>query len=425
MKFSIYSIIILAVYIIYEYPLISFAQPSVIVDNNIIIEKIFSDPVKPSTMDFIGPNKILLLERNEGKVYLIANGKMEPKAVLDVNVATDGYRGMLGIASSTNDNVTSIFLYFTEANAQDGDDVDKSNPKEPLGNRLYKYEFKDDKIVNPELLLDLPALPGPRHPGGIVALGPDDNLYLTVGDIDGTFKKGYETKTQNYRNGSSPDGRSGILRITQEGERVGNGILSEKSPLDLYYAYGIRNSFGIDWDPMTGDLWDTENGPHYGDEINRVEPGFNSGWVSVQGIWKPNLDEKGELNLDPKDLVDFGGKGRYSQPELIWIPPVAPTAIKFFDSDKLGIQYKNDLFIADANTGSLYHFDLNENRTGLKLEGPLKDKIVNQIEESKDVTFAKGFGRITDLKIGPDGYLYALSSEDDGAILYKITKKSS
>jgi len=227
---------------------------------------------------------------------------------------------------------------------------------------------------------------------------------------------------QNYQNGSSPDGRSGVLRITQDGRPVGNGILGDRSPLDLYYAYGIRNSFGIDWDPVTGDLWDTENGPHYGDEINLVKPGFNSGWVGVQGVWKPNLDEKGELSLDPKDLVNFDGKGKYSPPELIWIPPVAPTAIKF-SSDKLGIKYRNDLFVADANTGSLYHFELNENRTGLKLQGSLKDKIVNTIEESNDVIFANGFGRITDLKIGLDGHMYVLSSEDEGAVLYKISQK--
>lgn len=314
-------------------------------------------------------------------------------------------------------------MYFTEGNTRDGDDSE-SNPKEPLGNRIYKYEFKDGQILNPKLLLDLPALPGPRHPGGILAIGPDDNLYVTVGDIDGTFKKEYQTMAQNYQNGSAPDGRSGILRITQDGESVGNGILDNKSNLDLYYAYGIRNSFGIDWDPVTGDLWDTENGPHYGDEINRAEPGFNSGWANVQGIWKPNFDEKGKLNLSPKDLVDFDGKGTYSLPELSWIPPIAPTAIKFFNSDKLGSQYQNDLFVADANTGSIYHFDLINNRTELKLGGLLEDKIANTIDETRDIVFANGFGRITDLEIGPDGLMYVLSSEDDSAVLYRVSKES-
>jgi aldose sugar dehydrogenase len=407
---------------LYEYPQISFAKPQAISDKTLGIERSFEGPVKPTSIAFTGSNEFLILERNEGKVYRVTDGEMDSKPLLDVNVATDGYRGMLGIAVSAGLNSTNIFLYFTEGNTRDGDDTDSSNPREPLGNRVYKYELREGQILNPKFILDLPALPGPRHPGGILAVGPDDNLYVTVGDIDGTFKEGYETMAQNYQNGSSPDGRSGILRITQDGKSVGNGILDDKSPLNLYYAYGIRNSFGIDWDPVTGDLWDTENGPHYGDEINRVEPGFNSGWVSVQGIWKPNLDEKGELSLNPKDLVDFDGKRTYSAPELTWIPPVAPTALKFFNSDKLGNQYKNDLFVADANTGSLYRFDLNENRTELQLEKPLEDKIANTIGEMKDTIFANGFGRITDLEIGPDGYMYVLSSEDDGAVLYKISK---
>lgn len=422
LKFTFLLLGVLVISIIWIDSQKSFAKPSIVADKSLRIEKVFGGPIKPTTMSFIGQNEFLILERNEGKVYLVANGELNTKPLLDVNVATDGYRGMLGIAASTSNNTTNIFLYFTEANERDGDDSDKKNPMKPLGNRIYKYELKNGEIINPKLLLDLPALPGPRHPGGIVAIGPDDNLYVTVGDIDGTFKKAFKTMAQNYRNGSSPDGRSGILRITQDGEAVGNGILGNESPLDMYYAYGIRNSFGIGWDPITGDLWDTENGPHYGDEINRVEPGFNSGWASVQGIWKPNLDEKGRLSLDPKDLVDFDGKGNYSPPEFMWIPPVAPTAIIFFNSDKLGIQYKNDAFVADANTGSVYHFDLNEDRTELKLQGPLKDKIANSIEEMKDVIFANGFGRITDMKIGPDGYMYVLSSEDDGAVLYKISK---
>jgi len=402
------------------------AQPTVM-DGKLKVERILQTTFKPTTMAFKDQQDFFILDRNEGKVYRVTHLKLNPDPVLDVNIATDGYRGLLGIAIKKNEarsasnSDTNVFLYFTEAKSHDGDDQDKSNPQLPLGNRLYKYELKDNQLVKPELLLDLPALPGPRHPGGIVEIGPDNNLYVTVGDIDGTFKEKYQTMAQNYRNGSFPDGRSGILRVTQEGKPVDGGIMGNNYPLNLYYAYGVRNCFGIDWDPLTGDLWDSENGPHYGDEVNRVEPGFNSGWVSVQGIWKPNLDEKGELSLSPKELVDFGGKGRYSPPESIWIPPVAPTAIKFFNSDKLGNQYTNDVFVADANTGSIYHFDLNEKRTELKLHGPLKDKIANTIQESKEFIFANGFGRITDLKIGPDGYMYVLSSEDDGAVLYKIS----
>ena len=153
--------------------------------------------------------------------------------------------------------------------------------KPPLGNRLLRYELVNNKLVNAKLLLDLPATPGPHHNGGNIRIGPDQNLYVVIGDLEGHL-----TESQNIKNGPPPDRTSGILRITQDGKPVGNGILGNTFPLNLYYAYGIRNSFGMDFDPVTGKLWDTENGPGFGDEINLVEPGFNSGWRIVQGMWK-------------------------------------------------------------------------------------------------------------------------------------------
>ena len=67
--------------------------------------------------------------------------------------------------------------------------------------------------------MDLPAIPGPRHNGGAITIGPDNNLYIPVGDVDGSHKElDFETETQNYPDGVEPDGRSGILRITLDGE---------------------------------------------------------------------------------------------------------------------------------------------------------------------------------------------------------------
>ena len=81
------------------------------------------------------------------------------------------------------------------------------------------------------------------------------------------------------------------------------GILGEEHPLNMYYAYGIRNSFGLDFDPVTGNLQDTENGPHFGDEINLVEPGFNSGWKKVQGIWSLNVNQSRQGIVSPNDTL--------------------------------------------------------------------------------------------------------------------------
>lgn len=94
---------------------------------------------------------------------------------------------------------------------------------------------------------------------------------------------------------------------------------------------------------MTGKLWDTENGPDFGDEINLVNPGFNSGWEQVQGIWtREHLDAMGPVALkQPSNLVNFGGRGIYHVPQFTWNKTIGPTAIRFFNSDKLGKQYEN------------------------------------------------------------------------------------
>src|ERR1041385_429967 len=161
----------------------------------------------------------------------------------------------------------------------------------------------------------------------------------------------HRTQTQNIVDGPPSDGTGGIIRITQDGRTVADNPLGSAYPQNLYYAYGIRNSFGMDFDYLTGKLWDTENGPNYGDEINLVEPGFNSGWAQVQGIWEPVRGYAGNITLNPENLTDFGGKGKYSMPQLIWNQTAGPTAIAFLNSDKLGEKYENDMFVSDFNKG--------------------------------------------------------------------------
>jgi aldose sugar dehydrogenase len=385
------------------------------------VETVFKGIEFPTSMAFLGPNDILVLEKNEGTVKRIVNGVMLPQPLLDVNVATANTRGMLGIAVAKHENGKPpyVFLYYTEVKTKDSEDINKG--KEPLGNRLYRYELINDKLVNPKLLLDLPATPGTDHNGGKIVIGPDNNVYLIIGDVEDHESQGYRTMTQNIVKGMEPDGRSGILRITQEGKAI-KSIFGNTDPLNKYYAYGIRNSFGMDFDPVTGKLWDTETGPTFGDEINLVEPGFNSGWRKVQGIWKFNNNNKeviGKIELNPNRLlVDFGGKGKYSSPEFIWYYPVGPTALTFLNSSKLGKQYENDMFVGDINNGYIYHFDLKEkNRTELALDNALlEDKIANNENETKSIIFGEGFADnedgfrgISDTEVGNDGYIYVIS----------------
>jgi glucose/arabinose dehydrogenase len=280
------------------------------------------------------------------------------------------------------------------------------------------------------LILTLPALPTPSHLGGILQMDKDKNLYVTTGDLQTTKfnqnQTGFDTRAQNIINGTAPDGRAGILRVTQDGEPVGQRLLGNDYPLSVYYAYGIKNSFGIGFDPVTGNLWDTENGPQFGDEINLVEPGFNSGWEKVQGIWKLNdtREKEGIFNDSDIEFIDFDGKGRYSNPEFVWDRPVAPTALVFLNSDKLGQQYENDMFVGSAKKGTIYHFDLNEDRKSLDLTGDLADLVYSKKDESSKIVFGENFGIVTDLEVGHDGYLYVVSAlrNSEGAI-YRIIPK--
>src|SRR5215211_6063680 len=150
-------------------------QPS-IKDPNLGVELVSSDGLElPTSMAFLSPDDILVLEKDKGTVQRIVNGKLLPTPVLTVDVATEVERCMCGIAVSKSDSGNVyVFLYFTEA--EDGEDgIGGGSSSEPVGNRLYRYEWINNQLVNPILLLDLPATPGPRHNGGVVRIGPDNN----------------------------------------------------------------------------------------------------------------------------------------------------------------------------------------------------------------------------------------------------------
>ena len=186
----------------------------------------------------------------------------------------------------------------------------------------------------------------------------------------------------------------------------------------------------MDFDPVTKKLWDTENGPTYGDEINLVAPGFDSGWQRAMGMWQVHGRSPGPIvsSINPPSnlVLDFGNggrKGEYRSPEFTWLHTIAPTALKFLSSDKLGKQYENTMFVGDVNTGNLYNFKLDPQRTGFLLNGPLVDKVANTPEELQQVIFGKGFGVITDIQVGPeDGFLYILTYQ---GTIYKIAPSSS
>ena len=385
----------------YDSSLLGVKKP-ILTDPKLTQQVIYSGDGFLSSMEFLDNDDIIVAKTYSGEVKRIKNGLMLNEPLLTMNVAEGNERGLLGIESiSDYQGKTLVFVYVTEANEK-GD---------ALGNRLYRFELIDDRLKNPKLLLDLPAWPGTEHNGGVIAIDKSQNIFVVVGDLNQKNITEGNTLTQNLI-GNPPDGRGGILSVTSEGEIVERGILGDEGILAKYFAYGIRNSFGIGFDPLTGYLWDTENGPDFGDEINLVEPGFNSGWRKVMGF--SNKFEK-------FDLIDFDGKGKYSEPEFEWKITAAPTSIVFLPNSKLGEKYQGDMFVGTVDYGgTVYNFDMSPDRKELSLTNALSDKIADSLEELKNNEFAVKAGIVTDIEVGPDGYLYILTNYGTKSTLVKI-----
>jgi glucose/arabinose dehydrogenase len=418
------AVIILILYLIHNSST-ALAEPSITKDSNLKVETVVSGLSSPTSMAFIDNNNILVLEKG-GQIRLVLNGVLVAKPVLQVPVATESERGLLGIAimnSSTksgnnvannnddnNNNRKFVFLYYTEF--KDGQ----------LRNRIYRYDWdgQNQYLINPTLILDLPALPGPNHDGGKLVIGPDNYLYAVIGDLN------HRGKLQNIKDGPDPDDTSVILRANPaDGSPAKDNpfINNPNSAIHKYYAYGIRNSFGITFDPLTGNLWQTENGPDVYDEINIVKPGFNSGWTQIMGPLSRNE------GVSTDQLVNYPSS-HYANPTFSWKDPVAVTAIEFMRSSMLGQKYKNNIFVGDYNNGNLYYFEVNSTRTGIKLDTTeqqifgLSGLVVDNSNQLSTITFGTGFGGITDIKTGlADGFLYVLSINDGN--IYKIVPSTT
>ena len=236
---------------------------------------------KPTNMEFLESGDAIVLEKNTGAVKRISNGVVMEDPMLDADVATYDTRGMLGIAVAKNYTLGKeyVFLYYTEAANGHGDGEDKCySPSKcipeflPNGDRLYRYEVSSDgsKLENKKLIFSWPQFIGATHNGVEIVAGPDNYIYIIVGD--GEQKN---TAASNSKKNMTVVGQGGILAFDHNGNPAfKNGLVGEEDPLNRYYGYGIRNGFGLDFDPITKKLWDTENGPGYGDELNLVEPGF-------------------------------------------------------------------------------------------------------------------------------------------------------
>jgi glucose/arabinose dehydrogenase len=227
------------------------APKIVLRDRSLVAQQYISGLNIPMNMAFLG-NDALVLEKDTGEVKLIRDGKLQPDPVLRLNVSSNTFEeGLLGISARGS----TVYLHFTER-----------DPQNKVSNLFYKYTWDGNRLINPVLVKEIHGGSG-LHNGGVMVTDAKKvtPVYAIMGDLNNL--KGM---LQNHPNGT-PDDTSVIFP------------LESKNPHD-YYAIGIRTSFGLAIDPVTGYLWDTESGGQAGyDEVNLVTPKFNSGWDVLMG----------------------------------------------------------------------------------------------------------------------------------------------
>jgi len=480
--------------------------------SDLAVRPVVANLITPISMAFIGTNDFLLLEKNTGRVKRVTGGAVQG-TVLDLGVNFASERGLLGIATHPNfPSNPGVYLFWTcrstalpadpffpdETRCLDANmfaaDTDEILQVPLLGNRVDRFvwngssltfdhnlimlrAFQNDGAPVPQNQSDEQQPPRGNHDGGPMRFGPDGKLYIFFGDNGrrGQLQNLPCGPTANCPGPLQPDDQFGgpepddahlsgvILRLNPDGTTptdnpffaVGDAMNSQAGDnIQKIFAYGMRNGFGIDFDPISGALWEQENGDDTFSELNRVDPGFNSGWVQIMGPPERIVQYKEvetslgndpclntpyfglqQLRWSPELIADSPAQAlsrlfvipgsHYSEPEFSWKFEVSPGGIGFVRGRGLGPQYEGDLFMGGARPflegGHLFHFNLTGNRRKIGVDDPrLEDRVADNlckfdITESESLLVGRNFGTLTDIVSVPNGNLF-LVSIDKGTV---------
>ena len=430
--------------------------------------------VQPTSMAFIGPNDALVLEKASGKVQRVRPGSAHV-TVLDLAVNSASERGLLGIALHPTFGASGrVFLFWSETLS--GADSASLSDVPLLGNRVDEFFWDGASLTfvrNVQRLRAFQADAGQplrgNHDGGVITFGPDGKLYVYDGDtgrrgqlqnlVDGPFGPG---QPDDQFGGPQPDNAhltGMILRLNDDGTApsdnpffaAGAAMGGEVGAnVQKLFAYGIRNGFGMAFDPASGGLWEAQNGDDSFTELNLVERGTNLGWVQIMGpvsrvaqfkeietTVAPNPPDPNapngyfglqQIRWPPTNIADTPEEAlrrlfmlpgaRYSDPEFSWKYEVAPAGIGFAGA-ALGPSFEGDLFVGGARTllegGHLFRFNLTGNRRKIAVDDPrLEDRVADnvrkwEITESESLLIGRNFGVATDFETGPKANLFVVS----------------
>jgi glucose/arabinose dehydrogenase len=460
---------------------------------------------QPTTLAFVGHDDMLVLEKATGRVQRVVRGVIRGP-VLDLAVNSGSERGLLGIVLHPRFKRNGfVYLFWTESST--GTDTTVLSETPLLGNRVDRYRWNGSSLRFDRNIIKLRALQPPfaeeptpaagrgNHDGGVLAMsgGDDDDsdrddydddgrdsrakLFIVIGDVgrrgwmqnitEGVSTSCGRAVCDDNFGGPEPDDAhltGVVLRLNDDGStprdnpffKVGAEMEGEVGAnIQKVFAYGLRNTFGMAFDPKSGELWLEQNADNAFTELSRVEPGMNGGWVQVMGLVERIAEYKAtettppfvglqQARWPPTNIADTPQEARqrlfmlpgahYTNPELSWRFEVAPAGIGFMTGRGLGSEFEGDLFMGGARDllvgGHLFRFKLTPNRRHIAVSDPrLNDLVADNtapfdITESESLLIGRDFGVGTDIETGPNGNLFVVSLSH-GAVyeIFRIRQK--
>jgi aldose sugar dehydrogenase len=321
---------------------------------------------QPVAFTFRSNGRIFYVEKDTGEVRILNPATDDDRLFYTVpGVDGQGERGTLGVALHP-DFPTRPFVYVYATRLVHG----------VLQNQILRITSDDGVGTNRRVIFSTRASSSPYHNGGRIEFGPDGMLYAIVGEGHSP------ASAQNLKN---PRGK--ILRMTPRGKRPADNPIAHSK----IFAYGIRNSFGFDFDPVTGDLWETENGPSCNDEVNYIPVGGrNYGWGRRQDC--------GRLPA-PRDTNNSGPRPRFL-PEMWFVNPIGITGMTFCAGCGL-TGSEGDMFFGDVKFGQIRRVPLGAGRHSISGVGRV---VFNT-------------GSVISVESGPNGSIYY----SDFSGIYRLT----
>ncbi|MEO1090587.1 MAG: PQQ-dependent sugar dehydrogenase [Pseudomonadota bacterium] len=333
------------------------------------VETVATGLEHPWSLAFL-PNGDALVTERPGRLRRLTTEQQlgTPIGGLPDDLVATGQGGLLDVAVDP-DHVRNGLIYLSYSARGDGG----------MTTRVVRGRLDDATLTDLRTLLTVePFVRGGRHFGSRLAFGADGMLYVTVGD------RGQRTPAQDR---STLIGS--VVRIMPDGSvPPDNPFVDDAAARPELFAFGTRNAQGLAVDPATGRLWAHEHGPRGGDEVNLVASGANYGW--------PTVTFGTGYDLQPIGVGTW--QAGTTQPLHVWVPSIAPSGLAVYRGTAFP-DWEGDLLVGALRDQMLVRLDV---------EG---EEIVGE-----ERLLQNELGRIRDVRVGPDDYVYLLTDEADGGV---------